>query len=106
MAHNNGKIPRGRGKGMSEASARFRAAAAPVDPAGTAYDPGPPDLDQLNADAARIGGIGHLPLHGATGAEIAGFVPHRPLRPEKSEGGTSSSWSASTSLPAISRPRS
>ncbi len=87
MAHNNGKIPRGRGKGMSEASARFRAAAAPVDPAGTAYDPGPPDLDQLNADAARIGGIGNLPLHGATGAELAGFVPHRPVRPEKSQGG-------------------
>ncbi|MBV9572325.1 MAG: excinuclease ABC subunit UvrB [Alphaproteobacteria bacterium] len=31
--------------------------------------------------------IGNLPLHGVTGAEIAGFVPHRPVRPEKSEGG-------------------
>ncbi|MBV9062727.1 MAG: DEAD/DEAH box helicase family protein, partial [Alphaproteobacteria bacterium] len=31
--------------------------------------------------------MGNLPLHGATGAEIAGFVPHRPVRPEKSEGG-------------------
>ena len=56
-------------------------------PQGPAYDPGPPDLDQLNADAARVGGIGNLPLHGATGAELAGFVPHRPARPEKSEGG-------------------
>ncbi len=32
-------------------------------------------------------GIGHLPLHGASGADIAGFVPHRPARPQKSEGG-------------------
>ncbi len=31
--------------------------------------------------------IGSLPLHGATGAELAGFVPHRPQRPAKSEGG-------------------
>ncbi|MEJ0040958.1 MAG: DEAD/DEAH box helicase family protein [Rhizomicrobium sp.] len=28
-----------------------------------------------------------MPLHGSTGAELAGFVPHRPARPEKSEGG-------------------
>ncbi|HTP77143.1 MAG TPA: excinuclease ABC subunit UvrB [Rhizomicrobium sp.] len=87
MAHNNGTVPRKRGKGMSEAAAKFRGAAAPVEPAGTAYDPGPPDLDQFNADMARAGGIGNLPLHGASGAELAGFVPHRPVRPEKSQGG-------------------
>src|SRR3954463_13774215 len=96
MAHNNGMIPRsakggrGKGRGFSEAAAKFRAAAEAVliEPAGTAYDPGPPDLDQINANVAQTGGgIGNLPLHGATGAEIAGFVPHRPARPEKSEGG-------------------
>ena len=85
MAHNNGMIPRKgarRAKGMSEASAKFRAAAdaVPIEPAGTAYDPGPPE-------PADIVPIGNLPLHGATGAELAGFVPHRPARPEKSEGG-------------------
>src|SRR5476649_562497 len=67
MAHNNGMIPRkGRGKaarGMSEAAAEFVAEVPAISP------------------------IGNLPLHGATGAELAGFVPHRPTRPEKSEGG-------------------
>ncbi|MBL6938693.1 MAG: excinuclease ABC subunit UvrB [Alphaproteobacteria bacterium] len=93
MAHNNGMVPRkGRSRGtrandnagsrsnggMSEGAARFREAveAIPVAPAGDAYDPAPPPT-----------GIGNLPLHGATGAELAGFVPHRPARPEKSEGG-------------------
>ncbi|HEY1707952.1 MAG TPA: excinuclease ABC subunit UvrB [Rhizomicrobium sp.] len=67
---------------MSEGAARFRAAAeaVPIPAAGTAYDPGPPET--LPSDQ-----IGTLPLHGATGAELAGFVPHRPSRPEKSEGG-------------------
>ena len=94
MAHNNGMMPRstkggrGKGRGFSDNAAKFRAAAdvMPIEPAGTAYDPGPPDLDQINAVIAQSG-IGNLPLHGATGAEIAGFVPHRPVRPEKSEGG-------------------
>jgi len=86
MAHNNGQIPRQSGRkraGMSEAARAFESAAAQVaiPAAGTAYDPAPP-----------VGGadnqmIGNLPLHGATGAEIAGFVPHRPQRPQKSEGG-------------------
>ncbi len=90
MAHNNGMIPRyakggkgkrssdGKAQGMSEGAARFREVAArmPVPAAGTAYDPQLPDA-----------AIGNLPLHGATGAELAGFVPHRPARPEKSEGG-------------------
>src|SRR5512135_872526 len=66
MAHNNGMIPRkGRGKtrGFAEAQAEFVAEPTAVAP------------------------IGNLPLHGATGAELAGFVPHRPARPKKSEGG-------------------
>jgi len=85
MAHNNGMIPRsgkgGRGKGsaggLSDNATKFRAAAnaVPIAPAGTAYDPAPPKSEF------------DLPMHGSTGAEMAGFVPHRPQRPEKSEGG-------------------
>jgi excinuclease ABC subunit B len=82
MAHNNGMVPKRSRKGFSENAAKFRGLVRPVEPAGTAYDPGPPeDGDSL------IAPIGSLPLHGATGAELAGFVPHRPVRPEKSEGG-------------------
>ena len=84
MAHNNGMVPKRGRKGLSDNAAKFRAAVdkVAVEPAGTAYDPGPPeDNDSLVAP------IGDLPLHGATGAELAGFVPHRPVRPEKSEGG-------------------
>src|SRR5665213_2524289 len=82
MAHNNGMIPRTRkskaARGLSDNAAKFREAVekVPVPPVGDAYDPAPPDA-----------GIGDLPMHGATGAEVAGFVPHRPSRPEKSEGG-------------------
>ncbi len=82
MAHNNGMIPKRSRKGFSENAAKFKAAVKPVEPAGTAYDPGPPE----NNDSL-VAPIGNLPLHGATGAELAGFVPHRPIRPEKSEGG-------------------
>ncbi len=47
---------------------------APILAEGTAYDPAPP--------------LGDLAVHGgATEAQTAGFVPHRPQRPEKSEGG-------------------
>jgi excinuclease ABC subunit B len=91
MAHNNGMIPRagkragGKGSakaqpdGLNEGAQRFRdaAAAVPIPAAGTAYDPAPP----------VTGKEFDLPMHGATGAEVAGFVPHRPQRPEKSEGG-------------------
>ena len=80
MAHNNGSIPRSRkGKadsGLTDNARKFRGAVehVPIPPAGTAYDPAPPsELD--------------LPMHGGTGAELAGFVPHRPARPAKSEGG-------------------
>jgi len=76
MAHNNGMIPRkARGKaarGLSEAAAEFVAETPPVGGAD---------------NQTTIAPIGNLPLHGATGAELAGFVPHRPARPEKSEGG-------------------
>ena len=63
MAHNNGQVGRpaaGKVKGFAEAPATFREAGvtAPVAP------------------APRM-----------TAAEIAAFVPHRPVRPEKSEGG-------------------
>ncbi|MBN9592885.1 MAG: excinuclease ABC subunit UvrB [Alphaproteobacteria bacterium] len=69
MAHNNGMVPRGH-----KAAQRGKGSPAPA-----------------NGEA-----LGGLPLHGATGAElpagvagnqITGFVPHRPARPEKSEGG-------------------
>ena len=71
MAHNNGMIPREKRKGgASDGARKFRDAVekAPVPPA--------PDAAPLD-----------MPLHGGTGAEVAGFVPHRPARPAKSEGG-------------------
>ncbi|HWA91932.1 MAG TPA: hypothetical protein VG889_17970, partial [Rhizomicrobium sp.] len=65
MAHNNGMVPKRRGKsaagGFSENAAKFRGLVTPVEPAGTAYDPGPPE----NADTL-VAPIGTLPLHGAT----------------------------------------
>ena len=77
MAHNNGMVPRTRGKARaakgSENAAKFQAAiqAAPS----IAADP--------NIDPAYQA----MPIHGLTGAEVTAFVPHRPARPEKSEGG-------------------
>src|SRR5271156_2166643 len=58
MAHNNGSGFRPVGPGVLEASARFRG-------------PG------VTAPVAPA----------MSGAELAAFVPHRPTRPEKSEGG-------------------
>ena len=84
MAHNNGMIPRKGGRSANAKKFQKAVDAVPIEAAGTAYNPAPP------ADAggfSDVGPIGNLPLHGATGAEIAGFVPHRPQRPEKSEGG-------------------
>ncbi len=73
-------LPRREGKGLSSKGLADNArkfadavAQAPLAPPGDAYDPAPP--------------IGNLPLHGSSGAELAGFVPHRPARPQKSEGG-------------------
>jgi excinuclease ABC subunit B len=60
MAHNNGSGFRRVGPGMSEASAQFRGAG----------------VTAAVAPAAAM-----------TGAEMTAFVPHRPARPEKSEGG-------------------
>jgi excinuclease ABC subunit B len=90
MAHNNGMIPRQRkskaARGLSDNAAKFREQVerVPVPPAGDAYDPGPPENDDRLAIPR---GELDLPMHGGTGAELAGFVPHRPARPEKSEGG-------------------
>jgi len=78
MAHNNGMIPRGKRSGGASDNARKFARAVeqvPVAPRGDAYDPAPPAIDIT------------MPLHGASGAELASFVPHRPARPAKSEGG-------------------
>src|SRR5271155_5551109 len=58
MAHNNGSGFRPVGSGVAEASARFR---------------GP--------------GVAAPVAPAMSGAELAAFVPHRPARPEKSEGG-------------------
>ncbi len=81
MAHNNGMMPRtkgGKGSGKVSAkgaanTAKFRDAiqAAP----GIAADP---DIDPAYTA---------MPLAAMTGAELQAFVPHRPARPEKSEGG-------------------
>ena len=65
MAHNNGMVPRGRGKasrgpGMEEAQAAFRGPGITA-----AVEPAQP----------------------MSAAELTAFVPHRPARPEKSEGG-------------------
>ena len=81
MAHNNGMIPRSRkskaDRGLTDNARKFRGAVehVPIPAAGTAYDPAPPATEF------------DLPMHGGTGAEVAGFVPHRPARPAKSEGG-------------------
>src|SRR3954471_17791929 len=71
MAHNNGMVPRqkkARGpKGMSDNAARFQAAVDAV------------PLLAPEADAAIDPAYQTVP--------ISQFVPHRPARPEKSEGG-------------------
>ncbi len=75
MAHNNGMVPRrgakSRGKGVSDNAARFQAAiqaAAPI-----AADPA--------IDPAYLA----VPVSALVAGEA--FVPHRPARPAKSEGG-------------------
>ena len=60
MAHNNGSGFRPVRSGLAEASAQFRG----------------PGVTAAVAPAAAL-----------TGAEMTAFVPHRPARPEKSEGG-------------------
>ncbi|HSM95062.1 MAG TPA: DEAD/DEAH box helicase family protein, partial [Rhizomicrobium sp.] len=79
-------IPRSRkskaDRGLSDNARKFRGAVehVPIPPAGTAYDPAPPGLAEAPSEF-------DLPMHGGTGAEMAGFVPHRPARPAKTEGG-------------------
>ena len=77
MAHNNGMIPRAPKKGnkriakaASENAAKFQAVVTPVG-VEEAIDP---------AYAAT-------PLAGMSEGAVAAFIPHRPARPEKSEGG-------------------
>src|SRR5258708_2966106 len=82
MAHNNGMVPRGRGKARagkaSDNTAKFRTAvqAAPAIAAHPNLDPPYP--------ATPLDGLSVVP---EPGAEVAAFVPPRPARPEKSEGG-------------------
>jgi hypothetical protein len=83
MAHNNGMIPRKGGRSANAKKFQKAVDAVPIAAAGTAYDPAAPETGGFS----DVGPIGALPLYGATGAEIAGFVPHRPQRPQKSEGG-------------------
>ena len=74
MAHNNGMVPRSRkGRGVWDNAAKFQAAvqAAPS----IASDP--------QMDPAYLA----TPVSELTDAQTAAFVPHRPARPEKSEGG-------------------
>ena len=80
MAHNNGMIPRAPRKGnkriaqtASENAARFQDAVDAV--AAIADDPA--------IDPAYLA----TPLAGMSEGNVAAFIPHRPARPEKSEGG-------------------
>ena len=86
MAHNNGEVPRPL-RGRTPKVQRAKASAAPRASAAAAGAKAPPLTDVGGQAPAQFEGIGQLPLHGASGAEIAGFVPHRPDRPQKSEGG-------------------
>ncbi|MBS0281404.1 MAG: DEAD/DEAH box helicase family protein, partial [Proteobacteria bacterium] len=75
MAHNNGMVPRSKGKGRtakaSENSAKFAAA----------VQAGPSLAEAADMDPAYLA----PPLAAMTAGGT--FVPHRPARPEKSEGG-------------------
>jgi excinuclease ABC subunit B len=72
MAHNNGMVPRTRkGRGVSDNTAKFKAAVAA----------GPSLAEAANIDPAYMA----PPLAALSAGGT--FVPHRPARPEKSEGG-------------------
>jgi excinuclease ABC subunit B len=77
MAHNNGMVPRRGGrKNASGNAAKFQAVeAAPAIAADPNIDPA-----YLATPLSALAGK-------PTGAEVTAFVPHRPARPEKSEGG-------------------
>src|SRR6202012_2948212 len=71
MAHNNGMVPRTRkGRGVSDNAAKFQAA----------VEAGPSLAEAANMDPAYLA----PPLAAMTAGGT--FVPHRPARPEKSEG--------------------
>jgi len=80
MAHNNGMIPRAGKRAKSriqktaeDNSARFR----------EVVETAPAIVADARIDPAYL----DTPLSTATSADVAKFVPHRPARPEKSEGG-------------------
>ena len=80
MAHNNGMIPRAPKKGTkrtakpaSENAARFQDA---VEAAGS-----------IGNDPAIDPAYTAMPMTGLSEGNVAAFIPHRPARPEKSEGG-------------------
>ncbi len=85
MAHNNGEVPRPLGR-RTPKSQRAKSSAA-QNPSPTAGAKASPLADGGAHDSPQFEVIGQLPLHGTSGAEMAGFVPHRPARPQKSEGG-------------------
>src|SRR6201996_9705377 len=71
MAHNNGMVPRSRSKSRGNPSTRGKCEAAA----------GPSLAEAANMDPAYLA----PPLAAMTSGGT--FVPHRPARPEKSEGG-------------------
>ena len=80
MAHNNGTIPRAPKKGnkrtakpASENAAKFQDA---VQAAGS-----------IGNDPAIDPAYTAMPMTGLSEGNVAAFIPHRPARPEKSEGG-------------------
>ncbi len=89
MAHNNGMVPRSRRTGKknglsvkaADNTARFQAAVADMPQTETATDPAYPiDPAYQTVPIAPS-------LDRASPGQKSSFVPHRPARPEKSEGG-------------------
>src|SRR6185437_1872425 len=86
MAHNNGMVPRTRkGRGVSDNAAKHALGAAEGRTRGfqAAVQAAQPIASDPHIDPAYLA----TPVSELTGAQTAAFVPHRPARPEKSEGG-------------------
>jgi hypothetical protein len=84
MAHNNGMVPRSRkGRGVSDNAAKHALGAVEDRARGFkgAVEAGPSLAEAANLDPAYLA----PPLAAMTAGGT--FVPHRPARPEKSEGG-------------------
>jgi excinuclease ABC subunit B len=79
MAHNNGMIPRAGKRGKSRIQKTAEDNAARFHEAVQAT----PSIADAGIDPAYL----TTPMSSITGADMAKFVPHRPARPEKSEGG-------------------